>query len=88
MQTVKTSIMISTIIITNVNNIDWATRRVIDAAKIKTRQHDSDLDVFLFENIRTNKQRRSNLMSVSLFDDVIVENKQKYKILNMLTKSK
>jgi uncharacterized membrane protein len=80
--------MISTITITNVNNIDWKSRSVIDAAKIKTRQHDADMDVFTFENIHTTKQRKGNLMQASLFEDVIVENKQKYKILHMLTKNK
>ena len=80
--------MISTVAVTNVNNIDRKTRHVIDATKIKIRRYDVDLDVLLLENVHTNKQRKANLMSVSLFNDVIVENKQKFKILHMLTKNK
>lgn len=76
--------MNSTIIITPTTNIkDY---RVVDESKVETRTHDSNMDVFTFYNQRHQYTRRSNLMSVSLYEDVIVEGDVHYKILRMLTK--
>ena len=76
--------MKSTITITPVTNIkDYS---VIDNSLITTETHDSDMDVFTFLNVKTERKRRSNLMSVSLFNDVIVREDGNYKILHMLSK--
>jgi hypothetical protein len=74
------------ITITNINNIDFSENKVIENSKVEKRIFDSYLDSFLFENINTNKQRKDCLMNVSLFDDLIVIEKEKYKILAMLSK--
>ena len=76
--------MKSTIIITPTTNIKDL--RVIDESKIETRTYDSDMDVFTFYSPKYNHTRRSNLMSVSLYEDVIVEGEVNYKILRMLSK--
>ena len=77
--------MKSTIVITPTSNIkDY---RVIDETKIETRKYDSDMDVFTFYNQLRQDTRRSNLMSVSLYEDVIVEGDIHYKILRMLSKN-
>ncbi len=76
--------MKSTITITPTTNIK--DHRVVDETKIEKRTYDSDMDVFTFYNARHEHTRRSNLMSVSLFEDVIVEGDIQYKILNMLSK--
>ena len=81
----KIKIMKSTIVITPTSNIkDY---RVIDETKIETRKYDSDMDVFTFYNQLRQDTRRSNLMSVSLYEDVIVEGEVHYKILRMLSKN-
>ena len=76
----------SKITFTNINNIDEKKYAVIDSKKIETKIYDSDMDVLLFENINTGKKRKSNLISVSLYDDLIIKGKEKFKILHMLTK--
>lgn len=76
--------MTSTIWITPTANIKDL--RVIDESKIEKREYDTDKDVFEFYNIRHQYTRRSNLMIVSLYEDVIVENEVNYKILRMLSK--
>ena len=76
--------MKSTIIITPTTNIkDYA---VVDNTKVEKRTYDSDMDVFTFYNQRYQNTRRSNLMSISLYEDVIVENDIHYKVLQMLSK--
>lgn len=75
--------MKSTILITPTDNIK--NNAVIDNSKVTKRVYDSLMDVLLLRNVKTNERRRSNLMGVSLYDDVIVENVE-YKILQMLTK--
>lgn len=77
--------MKSKILITNLDNIDFHNSCVIDNEKILTEVYDSDMDVLIFENIKTNRQRRANLMNVSLYDDLIVREETKYKILRMLS---
>lgn len=77
--------MKSTIWITPTTNIKDL--RVVDEKKIEKRTHDSDMDVFTFYNVRHQHTRRSNLMSVSLYEDVIVEGDVQYKILRMLSKN-
>lgn len=77
--------MNSTIVITDVENINFEKMSVVDFDKVLTETHDTDMDVFLFENVSGN-QRRSNLMSVSVFDDMIVRDGKKFKILSMLSK--
>lgn len=77
--------MTSTILITNIKNIDFEKMQVIDNSKILEEKYDSDMDVFLLENKNNGKQRMSNLMNVSLFDDLIVKNNEKFKILRMLS---
>jgi hypothetical protein len=75
--------MKSTITITPVDNIkDFA---VINNDLNLIETHDSDMDVFLLEN-KNGKRRVSNLMGVSLYDDLIVKGDIKYKILHMLSK--
>ncbi len=76
--------MKSTIWTTPISNIKDL--RVIDNAKVKETTHDSDMDVFTFYDVVHNKTRRSNLMDVSLYDDLIVEGEEKLKILRMLSK--
>ena len=77
--------MKSTILITPTTNIKDL--RVVDDKKVETRTYDSDMDVFTFYNQRHQYTRRSNLMSVSLYEDVIVEGEIHYKILRMLSKN-
>ncbi len=77
--------MNSTILITDNKNIDYTKNAVINNELILEETHDSDLEVFLIENI-DGKQRRGNLMTISLYDDLIVRNEVKYKILKMLSK--
>ncbi len=76
----------SKIIITNVKNIDYSIMHVIDNDKVESREYDSDMDIFTFEDTKRNKLRKGNLMSVSLYDDLIVEGDEKFKILRMLSK--
>ena len=78
--------MTSTILITDVQNIDFEKLKVIDNSKILEENHNSDMDVFLLENKNNGHQRKSNLMNVSLFDDLIVRDGVKFKILQMLSK--
>lgn len=80
----KTIEMKSTIIITPTTNIK--NMRVVDEDKIEKRTYDSNMDVFTFYNQIHKNKRRSNLMSVSLYDDVIVDDDIHYKILQMLSK--
>ncbi len=75
---------ISTILITPISNI--INNTVVDNSKVIKRTHDSNMDVFTFYNVRNEETRCANLMSVSLYDDLIVEGEEKYKILHMLTK--
>lgn len=75
--------MKSTILITPTTNIKDLI--VIDETQIETRTYDSKMDVFEFYNVRHQDSRKSNLMDVSLYDDVIVEDGKNYKILRMLT---
>lgn len=77
--------MKSTILITPTNNIEDL--RVINDKKVETRTYDSNMDVFTFYNQRHQYTRRSNLMDVSLYEDVIVEGDIHYKILQMLSKN-
>jgi len=79
--------MKSQILITNIKNIDFKENKVINNSQIVKQIHDSDMDIFTFENIRTGKQYRGNLMNVSVYDDLILENNEKFKILHMLTKN-
>ena len=75
--------MKSTITITPIDNIkDFA---VIDNNLNTVETYDSDMDVLLMEN-KNGKRRMSNLMGVSLHDDLIVKDTVKYKILHMLSK--
>lgn len=76
--------MKSTITITPTTNIKDL--RVVDEKQIETRTYDSDMDVFTFYNARHRHTRKSNLMSVSLYEDVIIEGDKQYKILRMLSK--
>jgi hypothetical protein len=76
--------MKSTIIITPTSNIQ--DNAVFDNSKVSKRTYDSDMDVFTFRNVKRDHLRRSNLMDVSLYDDVIVEGDVEYKILHMLSK--
>lgn len=79
-------IMTSTILITNVQNIDFEKMKVIDNSKVLEEKYDSDMDVLLLENKNNGRQRMSNLMHVSLFDDLIVKGDEKFKILRMLSR--
>lgn len=76
--------MKSTILITPTTNIK--DNRVVDNSKVTKRTYDSDMDDLEFYNQRHQHSRRSNLMSVSLYEDVIVEGDIHYKILQMLSK--
>lgn len=78
--------MKSKIVITNINNIDFDKMRVIDDSKIEERIYDSKMDVFTFENVKSKQLYRGCLINVSLYDDLIVEGEEKFKILHMLTK--
>ena len=79
-------IMTSKILITNIQNIDFEKMQVIDNSKVLEEKYDSDMDVLLLENKNNGSQRMSNLMNVSLFDDLIVKNNEKFKILRMLSR--
>ena len=70
----------------NINQVDGIEAEVVDNDKIQKRIYDSDMDVFVLYNLKTLKKRRANLMSVSIFDEVIVEDEIEYKILQMITK--
>jgi hypothetical protein len=72
----------STITITPISNIE--NFAVINNELITKETYDSDMDVLLMEN-KKGKRRMSNLMSVSLYDDIIIKDDVKYKILHMLT---
>lgn len=76
--------MKSTILITPTTNI--VNMAVVDNSKVEERTHDSYMDVFTFYNVKREHTRKANLMDVSLYDDVIVENDVHYKILRMLSK--
>lgn len=78
--------MTSTILITNIQNIDFEKMQVIDNSKLLEEKYDSDMDVLLLENKNNGCQRMSTLMHVSLFDDLIVRNNEKFKILRMLSR--
>ncbi len=76
--------MTSIILITPITNIkDY---KVIDESKIEEREYNSYEDMFTFYNVLNQQSRRSNLMSVSLYDDLIVDGHVQYKILKMLSK--
>jgi len=76
--------MTSRITITPVDNIrNFA---VIDNNKVEVREADYNMDTFEFYNLIRQESRRSNLNHFSLYDDLIVENGTKYKVLQMLTK--
>jgi|TARA_R110000782_G_scaffold201095_1_gene289865 hypothetical protein len=78
--------MTSTILITNVQNIDFGKMIVIDNSKVFEEKYDSDIDILLLENKNNGRQRMSNLMQVSLFDDLIIKDNEKFKILRMLSR--
>lgn len=78
--------MTSTILITNIQNIDFEKLKVIDNSKVLEEKYDSDMDVLLLENKNNGRQRMSNLIHVSLFDDLIVRDNEKFKILRMLSR--
>jgi hypothetical protein len=77
--------MKSTITITPMSNIE-NTRTLIDHKAVTTETWDSFMDVFELRNVRTDKRRRTNLMDISLYDDVIVRAGIEYKVLGMMTK--
>ena len=79
------TVAISKIVITPITNI--AGGRVINQDAVETREYNSRMDVFLFHNRERNEMRKGNLMDVSLYNDLIVENEIYYKILHMLTKN-
>lgn len=74
----------STILITPISNI--RNFKIINEKKIEKRTYDSHMDIFTFYNEKDKEIRRSNLMDVSLYEDLIVENEKQYKILQMLSK--
>jgi len=78
--------MVSTILITNIQNINFDQMQVIDNSKVLEEKYDSHMDVLLFENKNNRERRRSNLMNVSLYDDLIIKDDGKYVILRMLSK--
>lgn len=77
--------MKSKILITNIKNIK--NNSVVDNSLIVENIYDSDMDIFTFENIKYSNIWKGNLMHVSLYDDLILKNGEKYKILHMLTKN-
>ena len=79
----KISIMNSTITITPIDNIkDFA---VVNNDLVIRKTFDSDMAVLLMEN-KNGKRRMSNLMGVSLYDDLVIIEDIKYKVLHMLSK--
>lgn len=76
--------MTSTITITPTTNIKDL--QVVDSAKVEKKTYNTRMDTFTFFNVRHQTTRRANLMDVSLYDDVIVENGVHYKILRMVSK--
>ena len=62
------------------------TRTLIDHKAVTEETWDTFMDVFEFRNARTDKRRRTNLMDISLYDDVIVRAGIEYKVLGMLSK--
>ena len=75
--------MKTAIIVTPVDNIGDFT--IIDAKKVERRIYDNKMDTFTFLDTTTNEKRCSNLQSVSIFNDVILENDKQLKILKMIT---
>ena len=69
--------------LTSISNIENG--KVIDDSKVQRRQYNehSKLD---FEDIKTGKLREDTLMNVSIYDDLIIEDEEKLKILSMFTK--
>ena len=75
--------MNSTITITPIDNIkDFA---VVNNDLVTRKTFDSDMAVLLMEN-KNGKRRMSNLMGVSLYDDLVIIEDIKYKVLHMLSK--
>lgn len=79
--------MESKIKITNVKNIDFENKSIINSDLIETRVYDSDNDLLTFENQKSEEleQRKDCLIHVSLYDDLIIENGEKFKILSMMS---
>lgn len=76
----------SIITIVNVKDINYNKNEVKAKAKVTQETHDSNKDIFLLENEKTGERRKSNLMYVSIYDELIVRGNEKFKILHMLTK--
>lgn len=77
--------MKSTITITPVENIE--NNAVIDNDLITQETYDTHKDTLIFKNMINNKIRVDFLITVSIFDDVILKTGAKaYKILQMLSK--
>jgi len=78
--------MNSTILITPLENIDYEKLKVIDNDQIIEETHSSNMQVFHFFNQKTKEERMDTLTNVSLYDDLILRDDKRYKILHMLTK--
>lgn len=76
--------MRSTITITPTTNVKE--NRVVDNSKVEKRTYDTLMDVFTFYDVVQKETREANLMSVSVYNDLIVEGDVKYHILHMLSK--
>lgn len=71
--------------ITPIDNIDFEKGIVIDNSKIENREIDGNTEVTLFNTVNE-IERQGKFIHVSVYDDILVENEVKYKILHMLTK--
>ena len=64
---------------TNIKN-----NAVVDNDLVRVETYDSYMDIFLMVN-KNGDKRKSNLMGVSVYDDLIIIDDVKYTILRMLT---
>lgn len=77
--------MIAEILITPISNIE--NNRIIKNDKVEKRICCNRTNIFTFFNVPLQKTRKDTLINVSLFDDLIVEKRIKYKILRMTSNS-
>jgi hypothetical protein len=77
--------MKSTITITNVDNIDHNNGCLFDPTKVETKTYDTCKDPFIFYNVIKKTCEVKTLEHVSLYDDEIVSDGKRFKILHMIT---
>jgi len=71
------------LVLTPIFNIENG--KIIDDLKVQKRQY-NEHSKLEFENIKTKESREDTLINVSIYDDLIIEDEEKLKILSMFTK--